>query len=157
MGISSTAVYAIIAAAGTAVSVYGAVEAGNEKKASAEFNAREAENKAAYDQDAAVAQAEKIRKAARTQVSSADAELAASGVKIGEGSAQAISRTIYQDSEEDAYNAILSGNRGSASASRQAGLLRAQGANAVTDAYIGAGATILGSAAGVAKNWKTSS
>ncbi len=142
------------AAVGTAATVYGQVEAGNERKAAAEFNAREAENQAAYAQDEAAQRAANIRKAARSQASSADAQLAASGVKIGEGSSIDISRTIYQQSEVDAYNTIANGRRGSQAGSDQATLLRAGGNNAQTDAYIGAGATILGSASKVASGWR---
>ena len=99
--------------------------------------------------DEATARAARIRKVGAIQQSQADASFAASGVKIGEGSPVDITRTIGQQSELDAVNTMLTGSRLAQNDSDQAGLIRAQGANAESSAYIGAGTTILGAASWV--------
>lgn len=95
------------------------------------------DTQAAYTQDDAAAKAEKIRRAARFQTGEAKAALAGSGVKLGSGSAALIEKDIAQNSEQDAFTALLSGNR-------QAAMQRQAGKNAARSGYIGAGASILG-------------
>ena len=143
------------AVAGTATSVYASVEAGEQTKKAADFNARVSENNAAYDQQAAIDQATKIRKVGVEQQAEAAAGIAGSGVKIGEGTAVDISRKIGDNTETDAFNALASGRRAVQSGANTAALLRTQGSNAVSNSYIGAGATILGSAGKVASGWRT--
>lgn len=152
---NATAITAVAAVAGAATTAYASIEQGEQQKAAADYNARIAENNAAYQNDAAVAQAEKIRKVGAEQQAQAAAGLAASGVKLGEGSAVDINRTIGQNTEQDAFNALLSGQRATASGDQTASLLRTSGDNAVSNSYIGAGATVLGSASKLASGWKT--
>lgn len=95
------------------------------------------DTQAAYAQDDAASKAEKIRRAARFQEGEARAAIAGSGVKLGAGSAGLAEREIAQTSEQDAFTALLSGNR-------QAAMQRQAGKNAARSGYIGAGASILG-------------
>ncbi len=155
---NATAISAVAAVGGVAATAYGQIEQGEQAKAAADYNARVQENAAAYDLDAANARAAKIRKAGAIQQAEASASLAGSGVKLGEGSAVDINRTIGQQSELDAVNTMLTGKRNSESSMDQAGLLRSQGSNAEWSGYIGAGSTILGAASKgqtLAAGWKS--
>lgn len=154
-GISATTVAALAIGA---VSAGAAIYAGQQQKATAETNAELTRRQAAQEQDAAVAQAEKIRKAGRQQQAEATANLAASGVSVGSGTPVRISNEIYKNSEQDAYQTILSGNRVYAAGQAQAGLLDAAGSAAATTGYLNAGTSLLSAAGKTFKpGWKTPS
>lgn len=182
--------FALLAAT-TAVSVLGQIKQGQQQQemynvqaqqqaaqADAQVVQNEAEKQqilkdAAYSADATKAQAEKIRRAGRFQVGEANASLAASGVKLGQGTALEIRKNINQNVEEDALSAVLSGKRTLDSAQTSAqridassaatlrnsqiesGLLAKAGSNAVTNSYFGAASTVLSSAPALGKGWKT--
>jgi hypothetical protein len=129
--------------AGTAVSVVGQVQQGQQQKEMVAVQADQTLQQGAYTADAAKAQAAKIRKAGQYQVGAANASLAASGVKLGEGTPLEIKKSIIQNSEQDALSAILGGKRAMSSAQQEAQLLAQSGNNAVTNSYYGAGSTIL--------------
>lgn len=151
-GISATTV-AVLAA--SALSAGAAIYAGESQKSAADDRAELARRQAAQDQDAAVAQADKIRKAARQQQAEATASLAASGVSVGTGTPIRISQEIYKTSEQDAYQTILSGNRAYQSGQTQAGLLENEGQAAATGGYLSAGGSLLSGAASASKaGWK---
>lgn len=133
----------ILMAVGTGMSVLGQIQQGQQQREMYNAQAQQTLNDAAYRADAAKAQAEKIRKAGRAQVGEANASLAASGVKLGEGTALEVRKTITQNSEEDALSAILSGKRTTAAAQQEAQLLGKAGNNAVTNSYYGAASTAL--------------
>lgn len=135
------------AAVGTAGSIYN----GMQQAAAAEDQAQIAENNAAYEADANKQHAEKIRRMAKAQRGEANAALAASGVKLGEGTPMAIQKDIIQKSEEDALSAMLTGSRALKSGSDQADMLRASGEAASTSGYI----TALSTGATAYGNWKT--
>jgi len=141
-------------AASVAVSAGSAIMQGQQDKKTADVNAELQRREGEAEKDAAVAQAEKIRKAQRYAIGSANAANAASGAAIGEGSALRINEQIYQDSEEDAYSTLLTGTRRQRTANDQAGITQAQGRNAQTAGYINAGASILSGGAQIAKGWK---
>lgn len=147
----------ILMMAGTAMSVVGQIEQGQAQKEMYNAQAQQSLNEGAYKADAAKAQAEKIRKAGRAQQGEAKAALAASGVKLGEGTPLEVQKNITQSVEQDALSAILSGNRATASAQEEAQMLGKAGDNAVTNSYFGAAGTALQAGASYAKgNWKTS-
>lgn len=135
---------------GTAVSVMGQLKQGEAAQEQANAQAQQTLNDGAYKADAAKQQAEKIRKAGKAQQGEANAALAASGVKLGQGTALEVKKSIIQNSEEDALSAILSGNRAQSSAQQEAQLLGKAGENARESSVLSAGATILKG------NWKTS-
>jgi len=142
---------------GTAVSVMGQLKQGEAAQEQANAQAQQTLNEGAYKADAAKQQAEKIRKAGKAQQGEANAALAASGVKLGQGSALEIKKSIIQNSEEDALSAILSGSRAQSSAQQEAQLLGKAGENANSAAQFGAMSTVLKSGGDYMKgNWKTS-
>lgn len=145
----------IIKAVGAAFSVLGALQQGQARKDEADARAIQTLNEGAARQDAAYAQAEKIRKAGRAQRGEAKAALAASGVKLGDGTPLEIDKTITQNVEEDALSAILSGKRAMSSATQEASLLQTAGRNAVTGSYFNAAGSVLGAAGNYYKNgWR---
>jgi hypothetical protein len=137
MGVETMMVMAMVAAAGSAI------YAGAQQEKAADTNAELARRQGDQDADAAVSQAEKIRKAARSQAGEANAAMAASGVAIGEGTAVRINEDIYKNSEDDAYSVLLTGTRRRQSANDQAGILNAQGNAAMTAGLINAGSSVL--------------
>lgn len=88
--------------------------------ASAEYSARVA-------RDDALATAAYIRKQQRLAIGTSQATSAASGVVVGEGSAAEADRQIYQDSEQDAFMSILSGEREGRALDADAALTRQSG------------------------------
>jgi len=153
MCISATMLMAI----GTGVSVLGQLQQGQQQKEMYNAQAQATINDAAYRSDAATAQAEKIRKAGKAQVGEANAALAASGVKLGQGSALEVKKSIIQNSEEDALSAILSGKRITQTANQEASMMARAGDNAQSNALMGAAGTAL-SAGGqyLSGGWKLS-
>lgn len=142
----------LAAGASTAGAIYQADVAEKTADVNAELQRREGN----AEKDAAVAQAEKIRRAARQQAGEANAALAASGVSIGEGSAIVINEQIYKDSESDAYSTLLTGTRRQRSANDQAGLTKWQGSAAKTAGYINATSSLLSTGAKVGGGWQSS-
>lgn len=142
---------------GTAVSVMGQLKQGEAAQEQANAQAQQTLNQGAYQADAAKQQAEKIRKAGKAQQGEANAALAASGVKLGHGTALEVKKSIIQNTEEDALSAILSGSRAQSSAQQEAQLLGKAGENANSSAQFGAMSTVLQSGGDYMKgNWKTS-
>lgn len=144
-----------IALIAAGVSAGGSIIQGQNAKATADVNAELQRREGRQEEDAAIAQAAKIRKAGAAAASRANASLAASGVAIGEGTAVRINEDIYQESESDAYSTLLTGSRRKQSAYNQAGMTESEGRNARTAGYINAGATLLSAGAQQSK-WKTS-
>lgn len=104
-------------------------------------NAQEqvSKNQAAYAEDNARAAADKIRKAGRAQVGAATAALAASGVKLGEGTPLEIKDEITKGAEEDALVEILNGRRVASVKSSEASMYDSAGRNAMTNSVLKAG------------------
>lgn len=153
------AAYAALAASvvGTGVSVYSQQQAAKDTQEANNEQAKIAIDQAAAEADARKAQAEKIRKMGRYQRGEAKISLAASGVKLGEGTALEVDKSIIQSSEEDALSAILTGDRIVKSADREAQSLIKAGNNARSNANTQSAGTVLSSAGSIASGWKTSS
>jgi hypothetical protein len=147
MGVETMMIAAMVASA--AGSIYTGVQASQAADDNAELSRRQG----AQEKDAAVAQAEKIRKAARAQAGAANASLAASGVAIGDGTPVRINEQIYKDSEDDAYSTLLTGTRRQNSANDQAGIMNSQGNAAMVGGLINAGTSVLSAGANYSK-WK---
>lgn len=142
--------------AASAVGTVGTIYSGMQQAEAAQDQAQIAENNAAYEADAAKQQAEKIRRMAKAQRGEANAALAKSGVKLGEGTALEVQKDITQKSEEDALSALLSGSRAIKSGDEQADMLRASGSAALTGSLISAGAGVLSAGANYSSGkWKT--
>ncbi len=137
-------------------STVGTIYSGIQQAEAADNQAQIAENNAAYEADANKQQAEKIRRMAKAQRGEANAALAASGVKLGEGTALEVQKDITKRSEEDALSALLSGSRAIKSGNDQADMLRASGNAAMTGAFVSAGSTVLSAGANYTSGkWKT--
>ncbi len=155
MGMDPLTIGLTLSAISTGVNVISSISSGNAQKQTADDNAEIARRNAAQDKDVAVAQAEKIRKAASIQRSAANAALSASGVDLGSGSAVKINEEITKNSEQDAYTAILSGNRSAGSSLQQASMFERSGSNAATAGFLNAGSSLLSGGAAIGKGWKT--
>ncbi|MBG7619349.1 hypothetical protein I5R65_07725 [Herbaspirillum sp. AP02] len=153
-GISATTV---ALAATAAVGAYSAIQSGQSQSRQLQAQAQQQSNQAAYEKDAAVAQAEKIRKAAAQQQSAARAQLAGSGVAVSEGTAVTINDTIDLNAENDAQTALLTGSRRSNSLNDTAASYSSAAGDALTGGYLTAGATVLSSAARIGKGWSSTS
>lgn len=154
MGIETAALLTYAAVASTVVAAGSAIYTGVQASNAADTNAELTRRQGVQDADAAVAQADKIRKAARAQAGSANAALAASGVSVGDGTPIRINEQIYQDSEQDAYNTLLTGSRAQRTANNQANVITAQGNSAMVSGALNAGSSLLAGGATYAK-WKT--
>lgn len=141
---------------GTGVSVYSQQQQAKQQQEAANEQAKLTIDQAAAEADARKAQAQNIRKLAKAQRGEAKTSLAASGVKLGSGTALEVDKAIIQGSEEDALSAILSGNRITDTANREAQSLIKAGNNARSNANMQSAATVLQSAGSIASGWKTS-
>lgn len=146
----------ILSAIGTGMSVLGQAQQGQAQQKAYNAQAQQTLNEGAYRADAAKQQAEKFRKAGKTQASEAKAQLAASGVKLGEGTPLEIDKEITQNAEEDALSALIGGKRATTAAQEEAKLLGKAGDNAVTNAGYGAASSVLSAGGSMIKSgWKT--
>lgn len=155
MGIETAALLAYAAVASAVVGTVATLYSADTQENTAEANAELARRQGNQEKDAAIAQAEKIRKAARAAAGRANAAAAGAGVAIGEGTPIRINEEIYKDSEDDAYNTLLTGTRRRQSADDQAGILINEGNAAKTAGYLNATSTVLNGANSYGK-WKTS-
>jgi hypothetical protein len=145
MGIETIALSAL--AAGTVLNMGASIVQGQQQQEAYDAQAKIAERQAAQEADAAVAQAEKFRRAGTRQAAAADAAYAASGVSVGVGTPVRVNESIQRDAEEDAYMNILTGKRRLQSGQEEAALNRRAGKDAVTAGYTGAASSLLSSAA----------
>lgn len=125
----------------TGVSVVGQLQQGQAARQSANAEARAAENLAAQNRDAAMQEAGRIRKAGDRTRGAARAQLAASGIDVNSGTAVTIDGDIAANSESDAYNTLLTGERKSTSLQDSASIARSRGRNAVSSSMLGAVST----------------
>lgn len=148
------AISAMVAA--TAVSAYSAYSSGQQQKAMGDYQAAQAAADANAEQAAARVRAERIRRLGASQVSSANASLAASGVEVGEGTALRITEDITRDAEEDAAMTIINGTNSAARTQQQGVAARLQGSQAARAGTLNATSTLLGGASTAYSGWKTS-
>lgn len=152
---TETIVYALMAA-GTVATVAGQQQAAKQQQKMYEAQAQQTANQAAYEKDAARARAEKIRKMGKAQQGEAKAALAASGVKLGEGTALEVQKDIAQRAEEDALTAILQGDRYQQSADAEIEMLGKAGSNTRSNANMASAGSILSAGMQLGSNWKRS-
>ena len=141
------------AVAGTGTALYSA----NQQAKAAEEAGRNLASQAGQEQDAANAQADQIRKAARRQRAAAEASFAAGGVDVGVGSAIAVDNEIARGGEFDALNAIITGGRGADSLTQEAIAYGKQARNAKMAGYGQAASSLLSAGAGAMKasGWRS--
>jgi hypothetical protein len=112
---------------------------------------------AKQEREAALETAAIIRKAGRRQRGQATAAYAASGARVGEGSAAEVDREIVQGVEHDAFTAILEGDRRAMGLELDAKLRQIAGKAERRAGMINAVGTVLGGYAKFmdANGWKT--
>lgn len=153
----ATTIAAVAAVASAGVSAYSAIRQGEQQKEWGDYQAAQAQADANAEKSAAEVHADKIRKMARIQAGEATAQLAGSGVDVGEGTALNINKEIYGNAEEDAMLTIFGGKDHSARLNAEAQADRLKGSQAQSAGYLNATSSILGAAGSVAKGWKTPS
>lgn len=151
MGIETIALGAL--AGSSVLGAIGSIGQGNQQAELANAQAQQLENQAASERDTAVATAERIRRAGRSQQAQAESAYAASGVSVGTGTPVRVNEQIGLDSETDAYMAILDGDRRGRTLDYEARAARQAAKNAKSSGGGGALSSILG-AAGNFGMWK---
>jgi len=139
----------------TAVSTVGSIVQGNQQADMMDYQRRQAEADAQASAEQGQVQADKIRKAGRLQQSEAKAALAASGVETGAGTPVKIVSEIWKNTEQDAQQAIIGGNRQAANLQSEASASAIAGRNARTAGYLRAGGSLLQGGYGIAQGWRT--
>jgi len=137
---------AIMQAVGTAISVVGALNQGQQASNAASYNAAVANNNAIAARQQAQAAAEAQARKARLQIGSMRAGYGASGVSI-EGSPLDVIEASAAAAELDRQNILYSGELRAGGYESTAGLELMRGENAVTGSYFSAGSSLLKGAA----------
>lgn len=149
MGIETIALVAGAAISGTA-----AIAAGEQAKATGDYQAEQANADALAAQGEGQVQASKIREEAKRQRAQSVAALAASGVNVSVGTAEQIQTDVTRRGEVDALTAILSGKQASNARVAEGQAAKIAGDNAETAGYLNAAGTAL-STFGTASRWRT--
>lgn len=126
-----------------AVAAVGAVRKGAAERDAQKDAATSLDYQAAVERDNAQAEAQQIRQQGERDRGSTVANIAASGVKLGTGSANDAERMVLQNSETDAAMAILNGERAARGLNSQAVTRRRAGREAMTAGYISAVGSLL--------------
>ncbi|RMV69943.1 putative phage protein [Pseudomonas caricapapayae] len=154
MGVETAIIAASIAA--TAFSAYSTVQSGKQASLNAEAQSDQAQIDADGAASAAVVQADRIRRLARTQAGSANAALAASGVEVGAGTAININEEIIGNAEEDAALTIFNGENQKKRGYVDASNIALNGQQAQSSANSQAVGSVLSTAAQAGMAWKAS-
>jgi hypothetical protein len=137
--------------------MYATDTAAKQEAANLKFQAAQGEADAKASQGEAIVEAERIRKAAKSQRATATAAAAASGVDVSSPTAVRIDEQITASSEEDALLTILNGKDRSDRMNQQAKLDRTSASMARSNARTANVGTLLSGAAkgiGTYTNWK---
>ena len=128
-----------------AVQTAGQIKQGRDAKKAADAQASLDEQQAAEARASAEGEARRIRRAGGAARGETLAAVAASGIKIGEGSALDAERQVMTDYETDAAMALLTGDRQSGSLMEQARQRRRAGRDARNASLINAGTSLMSS------------
>ena len=131
---------------GTAVSVIGALNQGQQQQDSSEYNAAVARNNATASRQQAEANAAAQQRRARQTIGAMRAGYGASGVGL-EGSALDVLESSAAMAELDRQNILYGGELRAQGYESTAGLELMRGENAVTGSYFSAGSALLGGVA----------
>jgi hypothetical protein len=138
MGVSALVPLAI----GTGISALGQIQQGQQQADYYKEQAKQVELDGVTAKADAMTQAEKIRRLGKRQVSETKAQLAASGVKLGEGTPLELEHEITTQYENDAASELLTGNRAAQAAYTSAASMRNAGRNATSNSVLGAAGTV---------------
>jgi len=140
-------------AAATALQTVSILRQGVQQKAYFDFQARQNAADAAAAQGVAAVNADIIRKAGRMARSGARASLAKAGVDVNSGSAADLQDNITQESELDAFTAILQGRYQGQRLAQQGQFNRTQSSMAMRNAMWEASGTLLAGGAKTYQAW----
>ncbi|KAF1041781.1 hypothetical protein [Xylophilus sp.] len=146
MGLSTIAPYLMIGS--SVLGAAGSNSQGQQQGALADAQAQQLTNQAAGERDAALASAQRIRRAGVSQRAQANAAYAAAGVSLDRGTPVRVTDQIDLDAETDAYTAILEGDRRARTLDYEAKAARQAGKNARSAGGVGVRRSVLGGAAG---------
>lgn len=144
------AVAMVAAAAGSMVAAYASIESGQAQKKAANYNAALQERQAENEKAAAAIQEENFRKQTAARMATLRTGYAASGVEISEGTPLLVAMESQANAEKDALRIRWGGETQADAFLGAATLSRAQGSQAQTAGYLGAGASLLSGAGRVA-------
>jgi hypothetical protein len=123
------------------INMAGQLKQGRAQKKAAEIDAQQLDTRAVQEREAALQEAQSIRKAGRRTQGAARAQMAASGIDVNSGSAVDIDQEIAATSEQDARMTLLTGKRRADASNFAADQSRARGKNARTASVLGAVST----------------
>lgn len=133
----------ILAAASAGMQAMSSISKGQQQQDMANYQAAQAQADAQVEREVAQVNADKIRKAAKSQQSSARSALAASGVVADAGTPLMIQGDIIDRGEGDALIELLTGTRKGQKLDTEASGLRVAGSNAKAQGYAGAAGSLL--------------
>jgi len=120
------------------VNIAGQLAKGMAESSASSADARAQEVAAAQERDSAMVEAARIRKAGARASGAARAQLAASGVDVGSGTALLIDGDITTSAATDAEYTLLTGERRARAYQDGASQSRARGRNAMASSVLGA-------------------
>jgi hypothetical protein len=129
------------------VQAFGTISQGRTAKYNADTEAEALEAQAAMARDDAQGQAARIRRDGAQARGQALGAIAASGVKVGEGSTLDAERQVMTDYTQDEYLAILTGERQARGLNTEASNRRRAGRDAMRSSYFSAGTSLLSAGA----------
>lgn len=148
---------AVIAVGAGALTAYGQIQAADAAADTQVAQGRSLAQQAGREQDAAIAQAQLIRDAARRQSAEAAAMFSASGVSVERGTPLKIDERINYGGEVDALNTILGADRNARVADQEAAALGKQAKATRRAGRMQAMGTLMSSAssAATASGWRS--
>lgn len=140
-----------------AAQAYSQAQEGRNQKMLSNAQAGVLDYQAQVERQVAMREAGVIRDAARETQGAARTAYAASGVKVDTGTAAMVDEKIIRESEQDAFMAILEGNRRARGMNTAASTERIQGRQAQRAGYVNAAGTLLGGSWDYAKasGWRS--
>jgi hypothetical protein len=145
---------AFLLIAGTGLTAYGQKTAADQQEANLNFQAKQGEADAKAAQGEAIVEAERIRKASKSQRAQATAAAAASGVDVSSPTALKIDEEIVKNSEEDALLTILNGADTSKRLQQQAAIDKQGAKLAGREGNLAVAGTLLSGGAKLNSAWK---
>lgn len=142
-------------AAGALIKANATLKQGQAEHDAANWQAKILERQAGQVLQASARGAYNIRRAGKMAQSEARGEYAVAGVDVGAGSAQLVQSDIFRRSEIDARTALLEGKQQATALQDEAAFKRWSGDMARQASRQQAMSDVLGTGAGIAKNWST--
>jgi len=136
---------------------YGQIQSGNMAGKQAQMQAMQSDWLAEQAHDDGLRQAAIIRRAGARQVSESNAAYAGAGVSVGQGSALDLERQTMREVQQDAFQAILNGDRQARGLQLEGVNARTQGSMARTAGRINAATSLMSSASAGLKSsgWRS--